>query len=144
MFTEKLSKSELYYLLKLATSESSFIFDNTLYKQNYGPTRDFSLEPILANAFLCYYRNFWLDNYPLEFKPVVQRRHVEHVFVLFKSKEYLLSFARYMNTRPINLKFTFDLGHNESFFQMLRLLVELTDFSTFSEDFLNLTKQLLF
>lgn len=71
MYQGKLSKSELYYLLKLATSESSFIFDNTLYKQNYGPTRDFSLEPILANAFLCYYRNFWLDNYPLEFKPVV-------------------------------------------------------------------------
>ena len=29
----KLSKSDLYYLLKLAKSESSFIFDNILYKQ---------------------------------------------------------------------------------------------------------------
>ena len=27
MYQERLSKSELYYLLKLATSESSFIFD---------------------------------------------------------------------------------------------------------------------
>ena len=33
MYRGKLSKSELYYLLKLATSESSFIFDNILYKQ---------------------------------------------------------------------------------------------------------------
>ena len=33
MYLGKLSKSELYYLLKLAMSESSFIFDNILYKQ---------------------------------------------------------------------------------------------------------------
>ena len=36
MYQEKLSKSNRYYLLKLATSESSFIFDNILYKQIYG------------------------------------------------------------------------------------------------------------
>ena len=33
MYEGKLSKSELHYLLKLATSESSFIFDNILCKQ---------------------------------------------------------------------------------------------------------------
>ena len=33
MYQGKLSKSELYYLLKLATSESTFIFDDILYKQ---------------------------------------------------------------------------------------------------------------
>ena len=33
MYRGILSKSELYYLLKLAVSESSFIFDNILYKQ---------------------------------------------------------------------------------------------------------------
>ena len=33
MYQWKLSKSELYHLLKLATSESSFIFDNILYQQ---------------------------------------------------------------------------------------------------------------
>ena len=33
MFQGKLSKSNLYYLLKLATSESSCISDNILYKQ---------------------------------------------------------------------------------------------------------------
>ena len=33
MYQGKLSKSDLYYLLTLAMSESSFIFDNILYKQ---------------------------------------------------------------------------------------------------------------
>ena len=32
MYQVKLFKSELYYLLKLATSVSFFIFDNILYK----------------------------------------------------------------------------------------------------------------
>ena len=55
MHQKKLSKSELYYLLKLATSESSFIFDNILYKQIDGVAMGSSLGPTLANLFLCNY-----------------------------------------------------------------------------------------
>ena len=115
MYRGKLSKSELYYLLKLATSESSFIFDNILYKQIDGLAIDSLLEPSLANAFLCHYEKLWLDSCPLEFKPVVYRRYVDDIFVLFKSKDHLLSFAKYMNTRHKNLKFTFDFEQNNSF-----------------------------
>ena len=53
MYQGKLSKSELYYLLKLATSESSFIFD-ILYKHIDGVSMGSPLEPTLANAFLCH------------------------------------------------------------------------------------------
>ena len=42
---------------------------------------------------------------PPEFKPVVYRRFVDDIFVLFKSKDYLLLFAKYMNTRHKNFKF---------------------------------------
>ena len=52
MYRGKLSKGELYYLLKLATSESSFIFDNILYKQIHGVAMGSPLGPTLANAFL--------------------------------------------------------------------------------------------
>ena len=71
MYRGKLSKSELYYLLKLATSESSFIFDNILYKQIDGVTMGSPLGPTLANAFFCHYEKLWLDSCPPEFKPVV-------------------------------------------------------------------------
>ena len=55
MYQGKLSKSDLYYLLKLATSESSFIFDSILYKQIDGVSMGSPLGPTLANAFLCHY-----------------------------------------------------------------------------------------
>ena len=57
------------------------------------------LRPTLANAFLWYYKKLWLDNCLTEFKNVVYRIYIDDIFVLFKSKDHLLSFARYMNTR---------------------------------------------
>ena len=57
MYQGKLSKSEFYYLLKVATSESLFLFDNILYKQIDGIATGSPLGPALANAFLCHYEN---------------------------------------------------------------------------------------
>ena len=51
----KLSRKDLYELLKLATTESSFIFDNKLYKQIDGVAMGSPLGPTLANAFLGHY-----------------------------------------------------------------------------------------
>ena len=70
------------------------------------------LRPTLANAFLCHYEKLWLDNCQPDFKPVVYRRYIDNIFVLFKSKDHLLSFARYMNTRHKSLKFAFDFEQN--------------------------------
>ena len=53
MYQGNLSNSDRYYLLKLATSESSFIFDNILYKQIGGlyefPFRTYFSECILMS-----------------------------------------------------------------------------------------------
>ena len=104
IYRGKLSKSELCYLLKLATPESSFIFDNIFYKQIDGVAMGSPLGPTLADAFLCHYEKFRLDRCPPEFKPVLYRRYVDDIFVLFKSKDHLLLFAKYKNTRYKNLK----------------------------------------
>ena len=56
MHQGRLSKCNLYYFLKLATSESSFIFNNILYKQIDGVSMGLPLGPNLANAFLCHYK----------------------------------------------------------------------------------------
>jgi len=131
MYQGKLSKSDLYYLLKLATSESSFIFDNILYKQIDGVAMGSPLGPTLANAFLCHYERMWLDNCPPEFKPVVYRRYVDDIFVLFRSKDHLVSFARYMNSSYKNLKFTFDFEQNNTFsFLDVKITRESNGFST--------------
>ena len=97
-------------------SESSFIFDNILYKQIDGWHRHgLAFRAHLANTYLCHYEKLWLDRCPPKFKPVVYRRYVDDVFVLFKSKDHLLLFAKYMNTRHKKLKFTFDFEQNNSF-----------------------------
>ena len=77
---------------------------------------DSPLGPTLANAFLCHYEQLWLDNCPPDVKLVVYRRYVDDIFVLLKSKDHLLSFPRYMNTRHKNLKFTFDFEQNNNLY----------------------------
>ena len=83
LYNGKLNKSDLFKLLETATSESSFIFNFLLYKQIDGVAMGSPLGPTLANAFLCHYEKEWLDNCPSHFKPIVYRRYVDDIFVLF-------------------------------------------------------------
>ena len=103
----KLSRKDLYELLKLATTKSSFIFDNKLYKQIDEVAMDSPLGPTLANAFLCHYEKIWLNECLSQFKTVVYKRYVDDIYVLFKSKEHLKLFVNYMNSKHRNIKFTF-------------------------------------
>ena len=110
-----LSKFDLHQLLKLATTESFFLFDNKMYKQLDGVAMGLPLGPTLANAFLSHYEKIWLKDCPLEFKPVVYRRYVDDIFVLFKSQEHLPSFVNYMNSKHRNMKFTSEYENSNSF-----------------------------
>ena len=79
-------------MLKLATTESSLIFDQ-LYKEVDRVVMGSPLDQAMANAFLCHYEKNWLNECPSQFKPVVYRRYLDNIFVMFKSKEHLkLSF----------------------------------------------------
>ena len=69
LYNGKLSKRDLFKLLETATSKSSFIFDYLLYKY----------------AFWCHYEKEWLDNCPIHFRPVIYKRYVDDIFVLFSS-----------------------------------------------------------
>ena len=111
----KLSKNELHQLIKLATTESFFIFDDKMYKQLDGVSMGSPLGPTLANAFLCHYEKLWLEECPPEFKPVVYRRYVDDIFVLFKSDEHLSSFVNYMNSKHISMKFTSENENSNCF-----------------------------
>ena len=111
----KLSRKDLHNLVKIATTESSFIFDNKLYKQIDVVAMGSPLGPTLANAFLCHYEQIWLSECPSQFKPVVYRRYVDDIFVLFKSKEHLKLFVNYMNSKHKNIKFTFETEDSNNF-----------------------------
>ena len=63
------------------------MFDNDYYQQIDGVAMGSPLGPTLANAFLSYHEQTWLENCPSEFKPVLYRRYVDDIFVLFVLKE---------------------------------------------------------
>ena len=65
--------------------ESFFIFDGKFYEQCDGVTMDFPLGPTLANVFMCYFENIWLENSPAHFKPIVYKRFVYDKSLLFLS-----------------------------------------------------------
>ena len=64
-----LSKTEFKELLSLATKDSHFIFDGTLYKQIDGVAMGSPLSPTLANVFIVYHEKNWLEHCPLEIRP---------------------------------------------------------------------------
>ena len=78
---EGLSKTEFKELLSLATKNSHFVFDRTLYKQIDGVAIDSPLGPILANAFLVCHDKNWLEHCPLEYRSLYYRRYVDDIFV---------------------------------------------------------------
>ena len=85
-YSGKLSRKDLYELLKLATTESSFIFDNKLYKQIDGVAMGSPLGPTLANTFLCLYEKIWLNECPYQFKPVVYKRYADNILFCLNLK----------------------------------------------------------
>ena len=115
VYSGKLSRKDLYDLFKVATTESSFIFDNKPYKLIDG--KGSPLGPTQDNAFLCHYEKIWLNKCPSQIKPVDYRRYVDNTFALFKSKEHLKLFVSYINSKHKNIKFTFETegSNNVSF-----------------------------
>ena len=57
----------------------------------------------------------WLNECPSQFKPVVYKRYVDDIFVLFKSKEHLKLFVNYMNSKHRNIKFSFETEDSNNF-----------------------------
>ena len=73
------------------------------------------LGPTLANAFICHYEIIWLNECPSQFKPVVYKRYVDDIFVVFKSKEHWKLFDNYINSKHSNIKFTFETEDSINF-----------------------------
>ena len=107
-------KDYFHELLSICMSESLVLFDGEFYKQIDGLAIGSPLGPILANIFLCFHKQIWLDNCPVEFKPVIHRRFVDDTFLLFRSKKHIEKFCLYLNCQHPNIKFTSEIEENNS------------------------------
>ena len=80
--------------LRAALQNNLFNFESKIYKQIDEVAMGSPLDPTLANAFLCFHQQIWLNECPDEFKPAYYRRYVDNVFVLFRSPDHLDSLVR--------------------------------------------------
>ena len=107
-----LNKTEMHEMLSLTTKESIILFDSCFYSQIDGVAMGSPLGPTLANIFLCYHENQWLEDCPEHFKPVCYRRYVDEIFVLFRKPDHVPLFAEYMSSRHNNINFSFETENN--------------------------------
>ena len=101
-------------LLRAALQNNFFNFEGKIYKQIDGVAMASPLGPTLANVFLCFHEQIWLNECPDEFKPVYYRRYVDDIFVLFRSPDHLEKFKNYLNSKYRNIRFTCEKEHNNS------------------------------
>ena len=124
-------KDYFHDLRTICMTESLVLFDGEYYKQIDGVAMGSPLGPTFANIFLCFYEQNWLENCPVEFKPVVYRRFVNDTFLLFRSYEHIEKFRAYRNCQHPNIKFTSEIKENNCMsFLDIKIIRELNSFST--------------
>ena len=75
MKVKGLRKKEFVSLLELATKESIFMFNNSLYSQIDGVAMGSPLGPTLANVFMCFHESIWLSQCPYGHVQVSLAKH---------------------------------------------------------------------
>ena len=126
-----ITKDYFHDLLTICMSESLVLFDGEYYKRIDGVAMGSSLGPTFVNIFLYFYKQIWLENCPVEFKPVVSRRYVDDTFLLFISSEHIEKFRAYLNCQHPNIKFTSEIEENNCMsFLDIKITWKLNSFST--------------
>ena len=89
----------------------------------------------MANLFLSYHEQIWLDECPLSFKPLIYKRYVDDCFLVFREPEHADSFLNYLNNKHNSIVFTIET-ENENKLNFLDTTVTKTtnnnNFTTFA------------
>ena len=102
------NRNDLEKLFRMALQNNFFNFDGKIYKQTDGVAMGSPLGPSLANAFLCFHEQIWLNDYLEDSKPVY------YIFALFRSPDHLEKFTNYLNSKRRDIKFTYGKESNNS------------------------------
>lgn len=107
-------------LLKLATTNVEFSFNNTMYRQIDGVAMGSPLGPILANIFVGYHEAQLFRTTP---KPIAYYRYVDDIFAIFNSESQMDKFYKKLSNMHAALSFTKEAEKNNSI-PFLDVLVE--------------------
>ena len=103
----KFTKHELRKRFRIATSETRFTFNGTNFDQTDGVAMGFSFAPVLANLFMGFHEQNWIDQ-TTNVKPIFYKRYVDDIVAVFESESDAHAFYSYLNIRHENIKFTFE------------------------------------
>jgi len=104
-----MDKQTFTTILNLATLDSYFLFNNTIYKQVDGVAMGSPLGPTLANIFMVALEKTIFYKCPVEFRPSFYRRYMDDTFALFDHPQQAELFLNFLNTLHPNISFTFEL-----------------------------------
>ena len=121
-----LSKNKFKMLLELVSKDTYFLFNNELFKQIDGVAMGSPISSTFANLFLGYHEAKWLEDCPLEFKPLLYKRYVDDTFAIFRRSEHATKFLNYLNSKHSNIKFTIEKERDHQI-PFLDILINKTD-----------------
>ena len=103
----KFTKRELRNHFRIATSETHFIFNGSIFDQIDGVAMGFPLAPVLVNLFMGFHEQNWIEQ-ATNVKSIFYKRYVNDIFAVFESESDADAFYSYLNTIHENVKFTFE------------------------------------
>ena len=109
-----LSKDFFKTLLEHSVLNSFFLFNSKLCKQIDGLGQGLPLGPTYANIFMCHHEKNWLQNCPLNFKPLFYKRYIDDNFLLFTNEQHAHLFLQYLNNQHENITFTLECETNNA------------------------------
>ena len=106
----KFSENELTKLFCFATAQTHFYFDGKIFDQVDGVAMGSPLGPALANLFMGYYKQKWLES---DHGRLVKfyRRYVDDIFCFFENEHQAQTFLDFLNIQHPNLNFTIEKQH---------------------------------
>ena len=81
----KFTKREVRKIFRIATSQTHFTFNGRIFDQIDGVTMGSPLAPILANLFMGFHEQNWIEK-ATNVKPMFYKRYLDDIFAVFESE----------------------------------------------------------
>ena len=106
-------RSILTYILK----HNYFEFNSNFYLQTHGTAMGTRTAPSYANIFMADLENKLLDNSPNNLQPLIWKRYIDDIFVVWThGEESLHTFINHLNTSHPTIKFEHEYSHSNIHF----------------------------